>query len=157
MASGSNIRIDNKYLAGTIDILAIKLELGDHQTLAHQEDGKWVLNEIPSYTEQLERCLRYQIVFQQSDRIGVFQQDQSNLFMFIPIPVPMRESVTIVGDLRVVYSESGSIKVAQITSPVIRSISKNIVLAQIVEAKVPVGTVGYVDTYYSQVIFDANL
>lgn len=39
-------------------VRAIKLELGDTQTLAHQENGKWVLNEIPNYTEQLLRCSR---------------------------------------------------------------------------------------------------
>lgn len=36
-----------------------KLELGDKQTLAHQEDGKWVLNEIPNYADTLARCQRY--------------------------------------------------------------------------------------------------
>ena len=39
--------------------LAAKLELGSQQTLAHQEDGVWVLNEIPNYGEQLRRCQRY--------------------------------------------------------------------------------------------------
>lgn len=38
---------------------AVKLELGSQQTLAHQEDGVWVLNEIPDYGEQLRRCQRY--------------------------------------------------------------------------------------------------
>ena len=37
-------------------VKAIKLELGDTQTLAHQENGVWVLNEIPNYEEQLLRC-----------------------------------------------------------------------------------------------------
>lgn len=40
-------------------ILAAKLELGDQQTLAHKENGAWVLNEIPDYGEQLRRCLYY--------------------------------------------------------------------------------------------------
>lgn len=40
--------------------LAIKLELGSQQTLAHQdENGNWVLNEIPNYGEQLIQCQRY--------------------------------------------------------------------------------------------------
>lgn len=38
---------------------AVKLELGSQQTLAHQENGVWVLNEIPDYGEQLRRCQRY--------------------------------------------------------------------------------------------------
>lgn len=42
-----------------IKILAIKLELGSTQTLAHLENGNWVLNEIPDYGEQLRKCQRY--------------------------------------------------------------------------------------------------
>lgn len=44
---------------GSIDIKAVKLELGSEQTLARQENGVWVLNEIPDYGEQLLRCQRY--------------------------------------------------------------------------------------------------
>lgn len=40
-------------------IKAVKLELGPQQTLAHQENGVWVLNEIPDYGEQLRKCQRY--------------------------------------------------------------------------------------------------
>lgn len=40
-------------------IIAIKLELGDTQTLAHKEGDKWVLNEIPDFGEQLRRCRDY--------------------------------------------------------------------------------------------------
>ena len=40
--------------------VAVKLELGSQQTLAHQDaDGNWVPNEIPDYGEQLTRCQRY--------------------------------------------------------------------------------------------------
>lgn len=42
-----------------IKVRSIKLELGSQQTLAHQENGVWVLNEIPDYSEQLARCQRY--------------------------------------------------------------------------------------------------
>lgn len=42
----------------TKNLLAAKLELGDQQTLAHKENGVWVLNEVPDYGEQLARCQR---------------------------------------------------------------------------------------------------
>lgn len=42
----------------SLKVKAAKLELGSQQTLAHQENGNWVLNEIPDYGEQLARCLR---------------------------------------------------------------------------------------------------
>ena len=45
--------------AGNITLLAAKLELGDTQTLAHKENGVWVLNEIPDFGEQLRRCQYY--------------------------------------------------------------------------------------------------
>ena len=43
----------------TVTVEAAKLELGSQQTLAHQENGVWKLNEIPDYGEQLARCQRY--------------------------------------------------------------------------------------------------
>ena len=45
--------------AGEGTILAAKLELGPTQTLAHQENGVWVINEVPEYGEQLRRCKWY--------------------------------------------------------------------------------------------------
>ena len=41
------------------ELYALKLELGDQQTLAHKENGVWVLNEVPDFGEQLRRCQRY--------------------------------------------------------------------------------------------------
>nr|DAF15940.1 MAG TPA: tail protein [Caudoviricetes sp.] len=52
-----------KFSIGSTDnvykIIAVGLELGSQQTLAHQENGVWGLNEIPDYGEQLRRCQRY--------------------------------------------------------------------------------------------------
>ncbi len=43
----------------SITLLAVKMEYGTEQTLAHQENGVWVLNEIPDYTTELLKCQRY--------------------------------------------------------------------------------------------------
>lgn len=52
------------WLNAAETIYAAKLELGDTQTLAHQDAaGNWVLNEVPEYGEQLRRCQRYCIVY----------------------------------------------------------------------------------------------
>ena len=49
-------------------VLAVKLELGSQQTLAHQDaDGNWVLNEIPDYGEQLAKCQRYFQLYSSAD------------------------------------------------------------------------------------------
>lgn len=51
-----------------VTITAVKLELGTQQTLAHQdENGNWVLNEIPDYGEQLARCQRYFQLYSTAD------------------------------------------------------------------------------------------
>lgn len=48
---------------GKVELIAAKLELGDQQTLAHQdESGKWVLNEIPNYAEQYVICEQYSLI-----------------------------------------------------------------------------------------------
>lgn len=60
--SVGNIRLIDFLLTGAESpvILAVGLELGSQQTLAHQDaNGAWVLNEIPDYAEQLLKCQRY--------------------------------------------------------------------------------------------------
>jgi hypothetical protein len=37
--------------------VAAQLELGSEQTLAHQENGAWVLNDVPDYEYELYRCI----------------------------------------------------------------------------------------------------
>ena len=74
-------------------IIAIKLELGDTQTLAHQDSsGNWVLNEIPDFGEQLARCQRYCVAFKQYD---TFFPDGETDFI-VELPCPMRTSPTII-------------------------------------------------------------
>lgn len=43
-------------ISGSITIVAAKLEIGEQQTLAHLENGVWVLNELPDWSEELLRC-----------------------------------------------------------------------------------------------------
>lgn len=71
------------------DILAAKLELGDTQTLAHKENDKWVLNEIPDYGEQLRRCQRYARAYkcllgQTFLPIGAYRSDRKAVSFTLP-------------------------------------------------------------------------
>lgn len=44
-------------LEGYVQMMAIKLELGGYQTLAHERgSGVWVLNEVPSKTLEIVKC-----------------------------------------------------------------------------------------------------
>ena len=84
-------------------IKAIKLELGEQQTLAHQDaDGNWVLNEIPDHGEQLRRCQRYCFVWgygaKKTSCLAVMQCVQPGvLFGLIPTPVTMRNNPVATG------------------------------------------------------------
>ena len=57
---GLNIRLSS---GTTAKLVAVKLEIGDTQTLVHNEgtdaNPVWVLNELPDYAEQLAKCQRY--------------------------------------------------------------------------------------------------
>ena len=96
-----------------ITILAAKLELGSTQTLAHQENGRWVLNEVPEEGEQLARCQRYFVryTFDTQRFIGVLNIDNANGGQgYINLPVPMRATPTISGPLGV-YSTDNTIMI----------------------------------------------
>jgi hypothetical protein len=81
-------------------LVAVKLEIGSQQTLAHQEDGVWVLNEIPDYGEELTKCMRYlQIISTPYDTSGNgvaigYANNTVDLWVPIPLAVPMRISPT---------------------------------------------------------------
>lgn len=68
-----------------IHILAAKLELGSTQTLAHQENGVWILNEIPDFGEQLRRCQRYYRRWTGADNkpLGVAVRRESKLLELV--------------------------------------------------------------------------
>lgn len=67
-------------------IIAIKLELGSTQTLAHQDSsGNWILNEIPDFGEQLARCQRYYRRWTGADNkpLGVAVRRESKLLELV--------------------------------------------------------------------------
>ena len=63
-------------------VLAVKLELGSQQTLAHQENGAWVLNEIPDYGEQLRRCQRYYFKTESAQRSAYMMHRADDNYLF---------------------------------------------------------------------------
>lgn len=78
----------------SMSLIAIKLELGSTQTLAHLENGNWVLNEIPDYGEQLRKCQRYFLKIGDVSHYcslgnGVARDGQF-VSITIPTPVTMR-------------------------------------------------------------------
>lgn len=82
----------NNTVNSDVTVIAIKLELGPTQTLAHLENGNWVLNEIPDYGEQLRKCQRYyyQVHYTQYQTINMAYEDTAYAFLMLPLPVEMR-------------------------------------------------------------------
>lgn len=88
--------------SGVYRVKAVKLELGPQQTLAHQENGVWVLNEIPDFGEQLRKCQRYCFAWEyglkQTSCLTVMQCVRPGfLFGLIPTPVTMRNDPVVMG------------------------------------------------------------
>lgn len=63
------VAIQSNSANSAVELIAAKCEFGAQQTLAHQDaSGKWVLNEIPNYAEELAKCQRYYQLFTAADK-----------------------------------------------------------------------------------------
>lgn len=79
----------------TVKLRAVKLEPGDRQTLAHQEDSTWVFNEIPSYADELARCQRFFVALKATLGLnGIVTSDGKVLGPTVPLPCAMRAKPT---------------------------------------------------------------
>ena len=89
--------------AGEGTIIAAKLELGPTQTLAHQENGVWVMNEVPNYGEQLRRCQRYCVAYGQYAQWGAvdIQTDYIDFSVYLPVTMRALPSIDGASNLRV--------------------------------------------------------
>lgn len=83
--SNSQTQCEINSLVDNVKIKAAKLELGSTQTLAHKENDKWVLNEIPDFGEQLRRCQRYYRRWTGADNkpLGVAVRRESKLLELV--------------------------------------------------------------------------
>ena len=97
-------------------VKAVKLELGSNQTLAHLENGAWVLNEIPKYEDTLSNCQRYAFNVVNSDDnweiLGSgFAMNENQLYCFIPTSTTLRgkPSIAYSGSFRAVRNTSAGV------------------------------------------------
>ena len=86
------------------NIRAVKLEMGDTQTLAHQDaNGNWVLNEVPDCAAELAKCQRHQlrVAYKEGANYyvnigaGVAGSAGTTIRVTIPTPVTMRASPAV--------------------------------------------------------------
>lgn len=91
----NGIQIFCNTSGSTISVVAVKLEIGTSQTLAHQENGTWVLNEVPDFAEQLAKCQAYFVrLAGGAVRYAPTQITASVIDFTIPLPVTMRGTPT---------------------------------------------------------------
>lgn len=73
-------------------LLGAKLELGNTQTLAHQNGSAWQFNEIPDYGEELAKCQRF--CFAPFPAGGMYARaffvGRDAIQFFVPTPVTLR-------------------------------------------------------------------
>lgn len=98
-----------------ITILAAKLELGPTQTLAHQENGQWVLNEIPDYGEQLRRCQRYFYRTENAPLATGYAFSTTSALVDYVLPVQMRANPSIAVNGFVVWRFGSSVGISATT------------------------------------------
>ncbi len=139
ITNGSTIKSEGFYIrptiGGYIKPIAVKLECGTQQTLAHQDgSGNWVLNDPPpNKALELLKCQRYQIELSEySTDHGILGMGASaatettKVFIFCPLPVTMRTkpSVEWSGSLKVIHN-AGSFEEVEITDIEVNHINTN--------------------------------
>lgn len=74
------------------DIVAAMLEPGTEQHLAHKEGGRWVLNRVPDYGEELRKCKNYQVIsnIPENGFIGRTSNNAQSATVFLPLPTTLR-------------------------------------------------------------------
>ena len=152
----------------SVTFAAVKLEAGDQQTLAHQnEDGEWVLNEVPDYAKELAKCQRYQLRVgyapgsSSSTPVGIgFAYSTTSVRVFIPTPVTMRTTPAIeymgsntIATLRV----RGNAKTLDIESATVTIYNNGVMLNATVSGAVTNELYALVPTVTAGFILNANL
>ena len=122
-----------------IEIKAIKLELGTEQTLAHRENGAWVLNEIPDYWKEISTCQRYLKTITAWTNIYAIRVDNNNVYFFIPGQMAQNPS-TLSSQGVYIYSSSGTNYSA--TEDITFTAQSDGVMGQFARGSVPGGSHG---------------
>lgn len=148
---------------GNIKVKAVKLELGDHQTLAYQdESGAWQLFETPDYGEELAKCQRYQLVLSSTDAYSsvgsgvVHTTTQARIVIPLPNTLRIKPTLSYSGNFQLLTNETG----ATITKIVLESINQNCISVQATSSGLVVGQAAILrsnNDVNAKIILDANL
>lgn len=107
----------HRWIGAGETVYGVKLEIGSAQTLAHQVNGVWVLNEIPSITTELLRCKRF---FTQINGGSLFKRADigygGNKFQFfIPVGIEMVANPTASDTPKIYRAGNASSALTEVT------------------------------------------
>ena len=89
--------VTSSFSGYSLQVIAAKLELGDHQTLAYQdESGAWQLFETPDYGEELAKCQRY--FYKYVGNVFLCNYTTGEGYASFEFPVEMRITPTVTID-----------------------------------------------------------
>lgn len=148
--------------AGSIKLIAAKLDLGPVQTLAHKEGGTWVLNDPPPDPAlELLKCQRYMYLVGKSvfSPIGSFtSRADGDISVFAKIPeMRIRPSISLIGTFRAI-STNDVVNGTNLTARISGYSGGNILFSMDGFPGIKKGDCGVFDTYdtESYIVFDAN-
>ena len=135
------------FTSAGISIVAMKLEIGGNQTLAHNEGTEsspnWVLNEIPDYGDELEKCQRYLFpVTTDEFYVGTTGSGHTNPTFFVPTPISMVKNPTAPSSI-VVNAQHGSGYINDITVTVSSCIATSNGVRITTTGSTAIGTANY--------------
>lgn len=133
---GVGFLVNNTTDAAAVKMIAAKLELGPHQTLAYQDtDENWILNDPPpKFGAELAECQRYQIncnlLNSAYARFGIgIVRSSTYAYVQVPIPVTMRGKPTalIKENIFLLFENSENYFYVPVTAISVDEISSNTV------------------------------
>ena len=158
------IQNNNPELVASLCPIAMKLELGPFQTLAHQDvEGNWMLNDPPpNKAQELAKCQRYQVVLN-TNLGGAYTPfgtgvviSQNFARVIIPLPATLRATPTISTDGQFVLQPN----MKEITDLMFDAVNKNIVTLEAISSDLNVGNcvnLTALNDMTCMIIIDANL
>lgn len=155
-----SVRLITNIANASVTLIAAKLELGFRSTLAHLENGQWVLNDLPNFQQELAKCQRYQVLLGSltgnTNICLVLSDSTTKAYGFLNTPVPLRINPTILqsSNLSLLSSTLQEIPVTKIQALVIGNSG---LYFDVTASGLTANTVYWLRIKLGGIILDANL
>lgn len=155
-----SVRLITNIANASVTLIAAKLELGFRSTLAHLENGQWVLNDLPNFQQELAKCQRHQVLLGSltgnTNICLVLSDSTTKAYGFLNTPVPLRINPTILqsSNLSLLSSTLQEIPVTKIQALVIGNSG---LYFDVTASGLTANTVYWLRIKLGGIILDANL